>query len=122
MEKVIQWKQGSKMTGSAEGAYKEVQQIIKREGGATPAAVLDRARNKRSALHRHFDWDDGIAAEKWRIRQAGKLLQSIEIIDMERPAQPVRALSVVTTRPSKSDEPPRNVPVHGGGACRSSDA
>lgn len=42
--------------------------------------VIEEARDKRSALHKYFDWDDTSAAAKWRLEQAGLLIRSIEVV------------------------------------------
>jgi len=40
---------------------------------ATSKNLLEAARDKDSPLHKYFEWDDSIAAENWRLRQAGQL-------------------------------------------------
>lgn len=52
----------------------------RRNGRLTPDAVLDAAKDKKSPLHRYFDWDDKSAAGKYRINQAGMLIRSITVI------------------------------------------
>ena len=39
-----------------------------------PQKVVDYAKNKNTALHRRFDWDDGSAAEKYRLWQARQII------------------------------------------------
>ena len=36
---------------------------LKAGGELTPGAVVEAARTKRSALHKHFEWNDAVAAE-----------------------------------------------------------
>ena len=43
----------------------------------TPSLVVEDARNPKSPLHECFDWDDGIAAEKWRLAQARNVINCI---------------------------------------------
>jgi len=105
---VIQWKNGARQTGSAEPAYEELETIRKREGGIAPSSVVKRAKSKRSALHRHFEWNDGLAAEKHRMEQARDLIRSIEIIHVEHPKAPAKAYSIVTT-PTVGKEKPKKV-------------
>lgn len=45
----------------------------------TPARVVEAARNPKSAMHSHFDWDDASAAQKYREDQARTLIRSFEI-------------------------------------------
>ena len=49
------------------------------EGKVTPQEVLEKARDKNSELHKCFEWDDGIAAEKYRLSQAGGILRTLVI-------------------------------------------
>jgi len=39
------------------------------------SAVVRFARDKRTALHKAFDWDDAKAATRWRLEQARNLIQ-----------------------------------------------
>lgn len=61
-------------------ARDRIQQIAdQHDGKITAAMVLDDARDASSPLHRYFTWDDDEAAHRWRLRQAGVLLRSVEI-------------------------------------------
>lgn len=48
----------------------------KHGGVAPPRAVVDFARNPETALHACFTWDDGKAAERYRIIQARRLIRA----------------------------------------------
>lgn len=53
----------------------ELDQIKTASGGVvSPKAVVDFARNRRSALHSWFEWNDSAAAEKFRLHQARLLI------------------------------------------------
>lgn len=54
-------------------------------GVLTPALVVDVARDPEHPLHSRFEWDDGIAAEKYRLVQAGELLRVKLAKDPARP-------------------------------------
>lgn len=41
---------------------------------ATPAQIVDRAKDETSELHKCFDWNDTEAAYKWRIHQARQVV------------------------------------------------
>lgn len=41
---------------------------------ATPHQILDKARDHNTELHKCFEWDDSIAAEKYRLSQARKVV------------------------------------------------
>lgn len=54
--------------------------ITERNGGhLIPAAVVDAARNPKSALHPHFEWADSVAAHKYRLDQARSMIRCIHI-------------------------------------------
>ncbi|MES3028481.1 MAG: hypothetical protein V4820_11585 [Pseudomonadota bacterium] len=78
------WRPGSRIRIDAQKAGAELSLIEKEtKSSLTPEAVLDRARTSNSTLHDHFEWDDGIAAEKHRLGQAGELIRSI-VVDVSR--------------------------------------
>lgn len=54
--------------------------LEKRRNALTPKIVLEDARSKSSPLHKLFEWDDSIAAERHRLSQAGLILRSITVI------------------------------------------
>ena len=68
------------------------------DGCLTPQQVVDHARDKDSALHPLFEWDDSVAAEAYRREQAGAMMRAIQIhyeVEPER-FEVVRALQNVT--------------------------
>lgn len=64
----------------------ELQAIRDERGELTPALVVETARDPEHPLHSRFEWDDSVAAEKWRLEQAGQLLRVVKL-----PADPSRA-------------------------------
>ena len=50
-------------------------------GNLTPKAVVDAARNSRHPLHKHFEWDDALAAEAFRLEQARTIIRIIHVED-----------------------------------------
>ena len=64
-----------------EKAYDVIQGIRQENGGIAPAkAIVEAARPKRSQLHKAFEWDDGKAAEKYRLTQARQLVNHFELV------------------------------------------
>jgi hypothetical protein len=49
------------------------------KGKLTPTAVVTLARNKNSPLHSLFDWNDKMAAAKYRLAQARTIITSFQI-------------------------------------------
>ena len=54
------------------------------EGRLNPANVVDAARVETSALHPHFEWDDAVAAERYRLEQARTIIRSIVAVDEDK--------------------------------------
>lgn len=64
----------------------------------TPQKVLDIARNGETELHKCFEWDDSVAAEKYRIKQAGDVIRNICIVKTEEEEyQPRRVFQISST-------------------------
>ena len=59
------------------------------KGRLTPPAVVEAARDTRNPLHKHFEWDDAVAAESYRLDQARMLIRSVALVgDGEDDARP----------------------------------
>lgn len=57
----------------------ELRRIYENTGALTPQSVVDIARPKGSPLHSHFEWNDKVAGEKYRLSQAGELIRSVRL-------------------------------------------
>ena len=54
--------------------------IVERDHGVlNPRTVLDAARDPGSILHRYFEWNDGDAAEQYRLLQVGSLVRHVRL-------------------------------------------
>lgn len=53
--------------------------VREERGKLTPATVVDAARDPEHPLHARFEWDDTVAAEKYRHHQAHELIQIVKI-------------------------------------------
>lgn len=81
----------------AQLAGKEFERLEGKFGALTPETVLDESRNVNAVLHPCFEWNDGIAAEKYRIEQAKYMLRNITVI-IETPAIDDNAPRQIVTR------------------------
>lgn len=99
MGMVYQWKAGAHIRIDAQKAGEELERIrIRQNGRLDQANVLEAARKVTSPLHDHFEWDDGKAANAYRLDQAGHLIRCITVSMPKRGGDdaPVRAfVSVV---------------------------
>ena len=60
-------------------------------GRLEPKAVVDAARDRKSVLHRHFEWRDEVAAEQYRLDQARSLIRSIHVESVDAESGVARA-------------------------------
>lgn len=56
----------------------------------TPEQVLDAARSEKSIMHQFFEWNDSVAAEKYRKIQAQQLILKIAYVKDDEDTQPKR--------------------------------
>lgn len=78
---VYKWKNAARIKCDAQIAG-EFLAHIENTVGLTPKNVVDASRPEDSPLHNEFEWDDEVAAEKYREVQAGHIIRSI-IVDVE---------------------------------------
>lgn len=79
----------------------QLQGIYDRRGELTPRVVVEEARPEAHPLHGRFEWDDSVAAERWREGQAHELIRSVRVVyreaDETGPEKTVRAFHAVRT-------------------------
>jgi hypothetical protein len=92
--------------------YKELYHIKAKHKRLDQELVLEAARSPRSKLHKFFEWDDTVAANKWRLRQASELIRSVKIEVTNKRTKQTRAVRVFVSVPEESGS-------QGGGTKRS---
>lgn len=81
---IYKFKEGCRINLNAEKVYNELLSISNKDNKLTPEAVLDWASvHPESELYKGFDWEDSIAANKWRLQQATKIIYSITVVELE---------------------------------------
>ncbi len=102
----VKWKKSFEARGvKAEKANEVLERLQAKHGKEfTRDHVLAEAAKARSPIHKIFDWDDTVAATRWRERQASQLIASIEVTYEERPDIPVRAFEVKRKAPRSKPE------------------
>lgn len=84
-----------------DGIYKADAQKVADEIGndrISPAEVLEKARDVNSELHKCFEWNDSIAAEKYRLQQARGILINLVYKEKESNEEPVRTFQITSQR------------------------
>lgn len=59
-------------------------------GELTKESIVEFAKNKKSELHKCFEWDDKIAGEKFRLHQANLVLVNLSIVVNEETQETTR--------------------------------
>lgn len=82
-------KSGARLPVSAQVAGEECKRL-ESQGRLTPQDLVNESRAEDAPLHNCFEWNDGIAAEKWRYTQAAYIIRSVEVT-VEKTSEPTRA-------------------------------
>lgn len=97
MAEIHQWKI-NKYPVSADVAKAEFDRIYEKFGELTAKSVVDENRSVSAPLHSCFEWDDAVAAEKYRVHQAGDMIRCLVTIkETEKPNEPVVVRAMVKT-------------------------
>jgi len=86
------WKDRSMISLNPQVVGEHFALLSSHHNAITPQLILDDGRSKDSPTHTYFVWNDTVAAEKYRLSQAAKLLRSVVYVNVEEPeAEPIRA-------------------------------
>ena len=88
----VEWKINGIFKANAQKVYEEIgcRKV-------TPEDVLEQARNnENSELHKCFEWNDSIAAEKYRLTQARQIIQLLVIKPEKKEEPQVRVFQITT--------------------------
>lgn len=82
---VAKWREG--FSGLFHGADAQlIADEISAIGEAPTAAdIVDAARDEKSELHKCFEWDDSVAAENWRKKQARDIVHHLVFVEEQVP-------------------------------------
>jgi hypothetical protein len=89
-----------------------LQEIYQERGRLTAHDVLEEARNPGHPLHNRFEWDDSVAAERYRLDQARQLIREVKITFIPRGAtdpQSVRAYHSVPDPQGRAYRPTEEI-------------
>lgn len=91
----------------------QLQQLYDANQRLTPALVLAEAEDPNSPLHALFEWNDSVAADRWRLQQARELIRSVKVVyreaDDTNPAKSVRAWHAIRDESGHHFEPAEQV-------------
>lgn len=112
------FKKAARIRGDHPAMLAELEDLYERDQALSAGAVVREARPKSSALHDHFEWNNRVAAEAYRLRQAGDLIRAIVTVTVDEATQQerqIRALVSVsaddTTGASEEEAPDEHAPT-----------
>lgn len=79
---VYEWKRN--MPVKAQTAGEHLESLERKHGMVTPKLIIDDSRPQTAVLHKCFEWDNDIAAEKYRESQAGFILRNLVTISVNQ--------------------------------------
>lgn len=88
-----QWKFKNLFQGDAQ---KVADEIGNRK--VTPQEVLEIARNENTELHKCFEWNNDVAAEKYRLIQAQRVIVNLVFVKTDNEQEDVRCFQITTER------------------------
>lgn len=89
----VKWKIGGIFKADPQKCFEEIG-----DKSVSPEEVLNKARNEKSELHKCFEWNDGIAAEKYRLQQA-RMIINLLVVKTERDDEiPIRVYQITSQR------------------------
>lgn len=92
------WARGSHHKANPQLAG-EVCAKLESEGGLTPTRLVDASRPEDAPLHDEFEWDDTVAAERYRETQASQVIRHITTVKVNDEETPVvRSFVSIQTR------------------------
>ena len=71
----------------AQVAGEIMEQLEQSEAGLSPASLLEASRDENAPMHNEFEWRDDVAAEQYRLNQAGCIIRNVYRISVETQEQ-----------------------------------
>lgn len=89
----VEWRVKGIFKADAQKVYEEIgdNQIV-------PQEMVDMARDENSELHKCFEWNDTVAAEKYRLQQARTILSMLVFRPKTEEERSVRVFSLTTEK------------------------
>lgn len=91
---IYKWKIPGLIPVDAQVAGQEMERIYNRDGILDPAVIVQESKDKHAPLHGCFEWNDTVAANKYRVNQAKEIIRSIVTVS-EHTNQETRAFVYV---------------------------
>lgn len=77
--KKYSWKSGWNPSVKPDVVGKVFEEIEERDGEVTSQSLLDASRSEDSPTHGLFEWNDSVAAEKFRLSQSHRIISQLQV-------------------------------------------
>ena len=95
---IYKWKPGMNLKTDPNVAADILNGLAERQQ-LTPRKLVDISRPEDAPLHDEFEWDDCIAAERWRRYQGSRLIRALVMVEEAEPEkEPIKAFISVRTQ------------------------
>lgn len=92
------WKINGLFPVSADTAKAEFDRIYEKYGVLTTKDIVDESREETATLHKCFEWNDEVAAEKYRQKQAGDMIRClVSVVKHDDSDAPIAVRAIVKT-------------------------
>lgn len=95
---VYSWKLPGLYSVDAQSAGEELERIYENKGRLEPKEIVDESRTENAPLHPCFEWNDTVAAEKYRETQAQGIVRSIVVVHENQNNEPVEVRAFVNVQ------------------------
>ena len=96
-----EWWDGYKREVDANIVGGVVEQLEAQYGEATRESFLEVSRPEDAPTHCLFEWDDSIAAEKWRLDQSRKIITNLRVVYLDNDKNDVKVPAFINTSAPK---------------------
>ena len=122
MQMIYKWKVGAHIKADAQVAG-ELCDRLDKDGRLTPKNLLDECRPEGAPLHEVFEWDDGVAAEKYREGQASHIIRCVITVPERKPEdeKPKQKPAFILVSSHKSNDPKKSTYVNTDAALSNAD-
>lgn len=102
-----EWANGARIAVDAEVAGQALDAMVKEYKSLTPALVVNESRPVAAPLHPAFEWNDPVAAERYRETQASYLLRSLVLSSKNSAGEDVQIRKFANVAATATGQPQR---------------
>lgn len=95
-----EWWDGYKRSVDANVVGGVVEQLEEKEGQVTRESFLEASRPDDAPTHALFEWDDSVAAERYRLDQSRHIINALRVVYVNNEKEEVKVSAFVQTSPT----------------------